>query len=175
MEEQEKDPEKSTIKEKEFTIKGLLLDPVNNSPIVILQDRADTTILPIWIGVFEANAIALELEHIETPRPMTHDLLRCLMEKLHVQLERIVVSDLREGTYYAEMHLLHQGKLMILDARPSDAIAMAVRTKARIFVHEDVIQKSRSFSIADRENWSEEDVKKWLESLSPDDLGKYTM
>jgi len=161
--------------EREFIIKGLLLDPVNNSPIVILQDIAETTVLPIWIGVFEANAIALEMEHVETPRPMTHDLIRSILGELSAQVERVVVTDLRDSTYYAEIHLRRQERLIVIDSRPSDALAIAVRTKAQIFVAEEVIRKSHSFSIQDRENWSEEDLKKWLESLSPEDLGKYTM
>lgn len=161
--------------EKEFIIKGLLLDPVSSSPIVILQDIAETTVLPIWIGVFEANAIALELERVETPRPMTHDLIKSIFNQFSAVVEKIVVTDLRENTYYAEIHLRQQGRQHVIDARPSDALAIAVRTNAHIYVTEEVVRKSRSFSITDRENWSEEDLKKWLEGLSPDELGKYTM
>jgi bifunctional DNase/RNase len=162
-------------KEIEFSIKGMILDPVNNSPVVILQDKAETTILPIWIGIFEANAIALELEHIETPRPMTHDLIRSLLQHLDTGVERIVVTDLLDSTYYAEIHLRHNGQSVVVDSRPSDALAVAIRMGARIFVAEEVIRKSRSFSIADRENWTEDDLKKWLENASPEDLGKYKM
>ena len=162
-------------KEVEFTIKGMILDPVNNSPVVILQDTGETTILPIWIGVFEANAIALELEHIETPRPMTHDLIRALLKQLSAAMEKIVVTDLVDSTYFAEIHLRHHGEPVVVDSRPSDALAVAIRMGARIFVNEEVIRKSRSFSIADRENWTEDDLKKWLENASPEDLGKYKM
>ena len=162
-------------KEIEFTIKGMILDPVNNSPVVILQDTAETTILPIWIGVFEANAIALELEHIETPRPMTHDLIRSLLKQLSAAMDKIVVTDLVDSTYFAEIHLKHHGESVIVDSRPSDALAVAIRMGARIFVNEEVIRKSRSFSIADRENWTEDDLKKWLENAAPEDLGKYKM
>lgn len=162
-------------KEIEFTIKGMILDPVNNSPVVILQDTAETTILPIWIGVFEANAIALELEHIETPRPMTHDLIRALLRQLSAAMEKIVVTDLVDSTYFAEIHLQHHGETVVVDSRPSDALAVAIRMGARIFVNEEVIRKSRSFSIADRENWTEDDLKKWLENAAPEDLGKYKM
>ena len=161
--------------EVEFTIKGMILDPVNNSPVVILQDTDDTTILPIWIGVFEANAIALELEHIETPRPMTHDLIRALLRQLSAAMEKIVVTDLVDSTYFAEIHLQHHGETVVVDSRPSDALAVAIRMGARIFVNEEVIRKSRSFSIADRENWTEDDLKKWLENAAPEDLGKYKM
>ena len=160
---------------REFMIKGLILDPVNNSPVVILQDKEETTILPIWIGVFEANAIAIELEHIETPRPMTHDLIRSLLKELAASVERIVVTDLLDSTYYAEIHLLADGRKFLVDSRPSDAMAIAVRMNAPIFVSSEVILKSQSFSIADKANWTEEDLKKWLEGLSPDDLGKYKM
>jgi bifunctional DNase/RNase len=162
-------------KEVEFTIKGMILDPVNNSPVVILQDTEETTILPIWIGVFEANAIALELEHIETPRPMTHDLIRALLKQLAAAMEKIVVTDLVDSTYFAEIHLVHHGEPVVVDSRPSDALAVAIRMGARIFVNEEVIRKSRSFSIADRENWTEDDLRKWLENASPEDLGKYKM
>jgi len=162
-------------KEIEFTIKGMILDPVNNSPVVILQDTEETTILPIWIGVFEANAIALELEHIETPRPMTHDLIRALLRQLSAAMDKIVVTDLVDSTYFAEIHLKHHGETVIVDSRPSDALAVAIRMGARIFVNEEVIRKSRSFSIADRENWTEDDLRKWLENASPEDLGKYKM
>ena len=162
-------------KEIEFTIKGMILDPVNNSPVVILQDTAETTILPIWIGVFEANAIALELEHIETPRPMTHDLIRSLLKQLSAAMDKIVVTDLVDSTYFAEIHLKHHGENVVVDSRPSDALAVAIRMGARIFVNEEVIRKSRSFSIADRENWTEDDLKKWLENAAPEDLGKYKM
>jgi len=160
---------------REFVIKGLILDPVNNSPVVILQDKAETTILPIWIGVFEANAIAIELEHIETPRPMTHDLIRSLLTELAASVERIVVTDLLDSTYYAEIHLVTEDRKFLVDSRPSDAMAIAVRMNAPIFVSAEVIRKSQSFSIADKENWTEEDLKKWLEGLSPDDMGKYKM
>ena len=160
--------------EKEFIIKGLILDPVNNSPIVILQDKDETVVIPIWIGIFEANAIAIEMEHIETPRPMTHDLIKSLLGHLSAEIEKIVINDLRENTYYAEIYLQSEGRMIIVDSRPSDALAIAVRVKAPIFVNQNVIEKSQNYSI-DKDKWSEEDLKKWLESLSPDDMGKYKM
>ena len=160
--------------EKEFIIKGLILDPVNNSPIVILQDKDETVVIPIWIGIFEANAIAIEMEHIETPRPMTHDLVKSLLNHLSASVEKIVINDLRENTYYAEIYLMSGGKLVVVDSRPSDAIAIAVRVKAPIFVARNVVEKSKNYAI-DKDKWSEEDLKKWLESLSPDDMGKYKM
>ena len=109
------------IRQIEFFIKGLILDPVNNSPVVILQDTAETTVLPIWIGVFEANAIALEMEHIEAPRPMTHDLIRSILSKLSAVLEKVVITDLVDSTYYAELHIRFNNQLQVVDSRPSDA------------------------------------------------------
>lgn len=161
--------------EREFIIKGLILDPVNSSPIVILQDREETTILPIWIGIFEANSIAIELEHIEIPRPMTHDLVKTILDNLSVVMEKVVVTDLRESTYYAEIFLRRGDETIVVDSRPSDALALAVRTGARILVVDGVVQKSRSFAIPDNESYSEEDLRKWLEGLSPEDMGKYEM
>ncbi|HOS99794.1 MAG TPA: bifunctional nuclease family protein [Acidobacteriota bacterium] len=163
------------IRQIEFFIKGLILDPVNNSPVVILQDTAETTVLPIWIGVFEANAIALEMEHIEAPRPMTHDLIRSILSKLSAVLEKVVITDLVDSTYYAELHIRFNNQLQVVDSRPSDALAVAIRVGAPVYVSEDVIRKSRSFSIADKQQWSEDDLKKWLEGLSPEDLGQYKM
>jgi len=160
---------------KEFLIKGLILDPTNNSPIVILQDTEGTTVLPIWVGVFEANAIALEMEHVETPRPMTHDLIRTILSTLTTKVVKIVVNDLRENTYYAEIYLHRDSQIFVVDARPSDALAVALRTGARIFVAKEVVQKSRMYSISEQQDWSEEELKKWLENVSPDDLGKYEM
>jgi len=161
------------IRQIEFFIKGLILDPVNNSPVVILQDTAETTVLPIWI--FEANAIALEMEHIEAPRPMTHDLIRSILSKLSAVLEKVVITDLVDSTYYAELHIRFNNQLQVVDSRPSDALAVAIRVGAPVYVSEDVIRKSRSFSIADKQQWSEDDLKKWLEGLSPEDLGQYKM
>jgi bifunctional DNase/RNase len=160
---------------KEFVIKGLILDPVNNSPIVILQDKDETVVLPIWVGIFEANAIALEMEHIETPRPMTHDLIRSLLSALGTEVKKIVVCDLRENTYYAEIYLHSGDRTIVVDSRPSDALAVALRTGAKIFVVDEVIQKSRLYSITDQREWSEEELKKWLENLTPEDMGKYEM
>jgi hypothetical protein len=159
------------IRQIEFFIKGLILDPVNNSPVVILQDTAETTVLPIWIGVFEANAIALEMEHIEAPRPMTHDLIRSILSKLSAVLEKVVITDLVDSTYYAELHIRFNNQLQVVDSRPSDALAVAIRVGAPVYV----ARKSRSFSIADKQQWSEDDLKKWLEGLSPEDLGQYKM
>ncbi len=160
--------------EREFKIKGLMMDPITNSPIVILQDAEKNTLLPIWVGIFEANAIALQIERIDTPRPMTHDLLKNILLQFEAEVEKIVVTELRENTFYALIHLRHGQERVTIDSRPSDAIALALRTDSPIFVTEEVINNSRSITL-DKENLDPEDVKKWLENLNPDDLGKYKM
>ncbi len=160
--------------EREFKIKGLMMDPITNSPIVILQDVEKNTLLPIWVGIFEANAIALQIERIDTPRPMTHDLIKNILIQFEAQVEKIVVTELRDNTFYALIHLRFQEELLTIDSRPSDAIALALRTDSPIFVTEEVINNSRSITL-DKENLDPEDVKKWLENLNPEDLGKYKM
>ncbi len=160
--------------EREFKIKGLMMDPITNSPIVILQDAEKNTLLPIWVGIFEANAIALQIERIDTPRPMTHDLLKNILLQFEAEVEKIVVTELRENTFYALIHLRHGEERVTIDSRPSDAIALALRTDSPIFVTEEVINNSRSITL-DKENLDPEDVKKWLENLNPEDLGKYKM
>lgn len=161
--------------EREFKIKGLMMDPITNSPIVILQDIEKNTLLPIWVGIFEANAIALQIERIDTPRPMTHDLLKNVLMNFEVEVEKIVVNNLHDNTFFASIYIsTDAGELMTIDSRPSDAIALALRTDAPIFVTEDVIQNSRNITL-DKENLDPEEVKDWLESLRPEDLGKYKM
>ena len=155
----------------EMQIKGLMVDPVTNMPIVILKDATESRVLPIWVGIFEANAIALKVEEIATPRPMTHDLLCSLLEALGAKVEKIVVSDLRDNTYFALLHLLVDGQPVTVDARPSDALALALRTGASIFVEEAVLDS------ADIEGGSTssdaERLKKWFENLDPDEFSKY--
>jgi bifunctional DNase/RNase len=155
-------------------IKGLMLDPASNVPIVILRDTQSQLFLPIWIGVFEANAIALRIEGVEPPRPMTHDLLRLVLEQLDATVEKIVISDLRESTFFAVIHLQHSGNLVTVDARPSDAIALALRANAPIFVLRSVLDKAQATDLATQAT-DEEKLKKWLEEISPEELGKYTM
>ena len=156
-----------------MSIKGLMLDPVSNSPIVVLKDDSDKFFLPIWVGIFEANAIALQLENITTPRPMTHDLLRNMISELNAQVTRIVINDLRESTFFAQIGLLIGGKTLELDARPSDAIALALRTEAPIFVAQSVLEQAQT--IAPEGDEPDEKMKKWFEGLGPEDLGKYKM
>lgn len=160
--------------EREFKIKGLMMDPVTNSPIVILQDVEKNTLLPIWVGIFEANAIALQIERIDTPRPMTHDLIKNILMQLNAEVEKIVVTELKENTFYALIHLRMDGEVVAIDSRPSDAIALALRTDSPIYVTEEVINSSRNITL-DKENLDPEDVKRWLENLNPEDLGKYKM
>ena len=155
-------------------IKGLMLDPASNVPIVILRDTQSQLFLPIWIGVFEANAIALRIEGVEPPRPMTHDLLRLVLEQLEATVEKIVISDLRESTFFAVIHLQHRGAPVTVDARPSDAIALALRANAPIFVLRSVLDKAQAADLATQAT-DEEKLKKWLEEISPEELGKYTM
>ena len=158
----------------EMTIKGLMVDPVTNMPIVILRDEASERVLPIWVGIFEANAIALQIENIETPRPMTHDLLRNVIANLNGAVEKIVVSDLKENTFYALIYVRIAEELVAVDARPSDAIALALRVSAPIYVEDDVIQNAKSIDFTPDKGDSER-LAKWLESLNTEDLGKYKM
>ncbi len=160
--------------DREFKIKGLIMDPLTNSPIVILQSVEKNTLLPIWVGIFEANAIALQIERIDTPRPLTHDLIKNILLQLDANVDKIVVTDLQGNTFYAVIHLRMNGDHITIDSRPSDAIALALRTDAPIFVTEEVINNSRNISL-EKENLDSEDIKKWLESLNPDDMGKYRM
>ncbi len=158
----------------EMKIKGLMVDPVTNMPIVILKDEAEERVLPIWVGIFEANAIALRIEDIETPRPMTHDLLRNLIESLQANVRKIVVTDLKDNTYFAQIHLDVDGGSQAIDARPSDAIALALRTEAPIYVEQDVLEQSSALD-ADGEPSDSERLRKWFENLDPDDFSKYEM
>jgi bifunctional DNase/RNase len=158
----------------EMTIKGLMVDPITNMPIVILRDKEGQRVLPIWVGIFEANAIALQIENISTPRPMTHDLLRNVIQDLKATVEKIVVCDLQENTFYALIYLSLNGDTLAIDARPSDAIALALRTRAPIFVEETVIDNAKTVDFSTEKTDSDR-LHKWLESLDPDDLGKYKM
>ena len=158
----------------EMTIKGLMVDPITNMPIVILKDKQGERVLPIWVGIFEANAIALQIENIATTRPMTHDLLRNIINDLEGHVERVVVSDLKENTFYAIIHLIVRGERVAIDARPSDAIALALRTRSPILVDEAVIDNAKNMDFT-AERADSDRLQKWLESLDPDELGKYKM
>lgn len=161
---------------------GLAIDPVTSSPIVILKDDTGKFSLPIWIGVMEASAIAMELENVKFSRPLTHDLIRNILQELNIAVEKIVVTDLRDNTYFAIIHVNMQGKNHKIDSRPSDAIAIALRTGSPIFVEEDVISKSQKLEMPmnlSKGGMSEEEYKKklaeLLEKLNPEDFGKYKM
>ena len=158
----------------QMTIKGLMIDPITNMPIIVLRDDEGQRILPIWVGVFEANAIALQIENVQTPRPMTHDLLRNVISDLNASVERIVVCGLKENTFYATIELAAPKGRLAIDARPSDAIALALRTSSPIFVEEEVIQDAKSLE-SSKESQDVGRLRRWLEGLSEEELGKYKM
>ena len=158
----------------EMTIKGLMIDPITNMPIVILKDNEGNRILPIWVGIFEANAIALQIENVFTPRPMTHDLLKNVLGDLEANVQKIVVCELKDNTFYAMIYLKRNGDVIAIDSRPSDAIALALRTKSPIFVEESVVESAKGIDLTNDEADSEK-LQKWLEGLDPEDLGKYKM
>lgn len=157
-----------------MTVRGIALDPITNMPIVILKDPEDRRALPIWVGIFEANAIALELEKVSTPRPMTHDLLKNILEGLGITVQQVIVNDLKENTFYATIELNRNGNVVTIDSRPSDAIALALRVNAPIFVTEKVVSQAKNIEVSeekeDTDRW-----KEWLENLKPEDFGKYKM
>jgi len=160
----------------EMTVRALMIDPITNMPIIVLRDQEGQRILPIWVGVFEANAIALQIENVETPRPMTHDLLKKVVDSLGGMVDRIVVCSLKENTFYASIYLETARGSVVIDARPSDAIALALRSEARIFVEEEVIVSSRS--VEKEKSHDQMDIgriQQWLEGLSEEELGKYKM
>ena len=160
--------------EVEMKIRGLMMDPVTNMPIVVLKDINGSTILPIWVGIYEANAIALEIEKVSTPRPMTHDLIKTLLLGLGTGIRKVVVSELREDTFYAVIWLDRDGDLISVDSRPSDALALALRLDCPIYVDELVLKNSqRSNAASDKIN--NEEWRRWLESLNDEDLGRYKM
>ena len=158
----------------EMSIKGLMVDPITNMPIVILKDKLGERVLSIWVGIFEANAIALQIENVATPRPMTHDLLRNIIADLDGSVDRIVVSDLKDNTFFAIIHLTVRGERIAVDARPSDAIALALRTRSPILVDETVIDNAKTVDFT-AEPGDNARLQKWLESLDPEELGKYKM
>ena len=157
----------------EMKIKGLMIDPVSNMPIIILKNGDGQSVLPIWVGIFEANAIAMQLEEIVSPRPMTHDLLKNVIEGLEAEVKRVVITDLKENTFFASIHLERGGADLAVDARPSDAMALALRAAAPIFVDPSVLSKSESSD--DPVAGETERLRRWLETVDPEELGKYEM
>jgi len=160
--------------EVEMKIRGLMMDPVTNMPIVVLKDLSGNTILPIWVGIYEANAIALEIEKVSTPRPMTHDLIKILLHGLGTGIRKVVVSELKDDTFYAVIWLDKDGDLISVDSRPSDALALALRLDCPIYVEETVLKSSKA-SAASADTVTTEDTRRWLESLNDEDLGPYKM
>jgi len=158
----------------EMKIRGLMMDASTNTPIVILKDLAGNAVLPIWVGMYEANAIAFEIEKVATPRPMTHDLIKQVLIGCNANLVKVVVSELRDDTFYAELWLDREGEPMMLDARPSDALALALRLDCPIFVDDEVLKTSR-IAAAAADPSSSEELRRWLENLGEDDSGQYKM
>ena len=158
----------------EMKIKGLMIDPVSNMPIIILKNPDGKTVLPIWVGIFEANAIAMQLESVVSPRPMTHDLLKNIIEGLRAQVEQVVITDLRDNTFFAVIHLIRDGERFAIDARPSDAMALALRTSSPIHVESQVLHKSEGGG-GEGESDHAERLRRWLETVDPEELGQYEM
>lgn len=159
---------------KEMKLSGLIMDSTTNAPVIILKDLENKDVISIWIGLLEASAIAVELEKIDLPRPMTHDLVRNVLNRLNIKVLKVEIADLRDNTFYAYIHLGMDGKTFTIDARPSDAIAIALRTKSPIYVEEDVIKKSKKMdleSIKEAEKTDESnELKDLLEKMTPDDF-----
>jgi len=160
--------------EVEMKIRGLMMDPVTNMPIVVLKDVSGSALLPIWVGIYEANAIALEIEKVATPRPMTHDLIKSVLLGLSTGIRKVVVNDLKDDTFYALIWLERNGELISIDSRPSDALALALRLDCPIFVEEEVLKSSKlTGPVSEKVN--NEELRKWLENLNDEDLGRYKM
>lgn len=159
----------------EVRIRGLMMDPATNMPIVVLKEVGSDTVMPIWVGIFEANAIAIEIEKLAAPRPMTHDLLRNLIRYLNAELERIVITEIKDETFHAILWLKQDGERLTIDARPSDAIALALRADCPIFVSEHVLQMAKLNTAGPPEGPTAEQLRTWLEGLNDDDLGRYKM
>ena len=161
--------------EVEMKIRGLMMDPVTNMPIVILRDVSGNSVLPIWVGVYEANAIALEIEKVSTPRPMTHDLIKTLLLGLDAGIQKVVVNELKDDTFFAVIWIQRNGELISVDSRPSDALALALRLDCPIYVDDSVLKSSKlANTVADRMSTNQE-MRRWLESLGDEDLGRYKM
>jgi uncharacterized protein len=159
----------------EVRIRGVMMDPATNMPIVVLKDVASESVMPIWVGIFEANAIAIEIEKMASPRPMTHDLARNLIQSLNASLDRVVITELRDNTFLAVLWIKHENELITVDARPSDAIAMAMRADCPIFVAEEVMQAAKLNTTDPAEGPTAEQLRNWLEGLNDEDLGRYKM
>jgi bifunctional DNase/RNase len=159
----------------EVRIRGLMMDPATNMPIVVLKDVASETVMPIWVGIFEANAIANEIEKASGSRPMTHDLARNLIHHLNGSLERIVITELKDDTFFAMLWLRQGNESITVDARPSDAIALALRADCPIYVSEQVMQSAKLNTSGPSEGPTADQFRGWLEGLNDEDMGRYKM
>jgi bifunctional DNase/RNase len=159
----------------EVRIRGLMMDPATNMPIIVLKDVASDTVMPIWVGFFEAKAISDEIEKLAAARPMTHDLTRNLIHHLNCRLERVVITELRDDTFFATLWLRQQDEPITMDARPSDAIALALRADCPIYVAEQVMQQAKLSTSGPPEGPTAEQLRGWLEGLNDEDLGRYKM
>jgi len=160
--------------EVEMKIRGLMMDPVTNMPIVILKDSGTDTVLPIWVGVYEANAIALEIEKVSTPRPMTHDLIKNVLTGLDAAVHKVVVTELKDDTFYAVIWLEREGRVISIDSRPSDALALALRVDCPIFVDDEVLKNSKLAANLSAKS-TDEELRKLLEGMNDEALGRYKM
>ncbi len=155
----------------EMVVHGVTLDPVSQMPIVVLRAKDnEEVLLPIWIGIFEADSIVRQLQNIEPPRPMTYELMKSIIENMGARLEKVVINDLRDSTYYAELHILQGNNLIVIDSRPSDAINLALRFDAPVFVEEEVLEKSKVPK--PEEDEEKEKLREWLENIKPEDFEK---
>jgi len=159
----------------EVRIRGLMMDPATNMPIVVLKDVASDTVMPIWVGIFEANAIAFEIEKVSAPRPMTHDLARNLMRHLNAEVEKVVITEIKDETFYAVIWLKQGNEPIAVDSRPSDAIALALRADCPIYVAEHVMQSAKLNTTGPADGPTAEQLRSWLEGLNDEDLGRYKM
>jgi hypothetical protein len=159
----------------EVRIRGLMMDPTTSMPIVVLKDVASEAVMLIWVGIFEANAIALELEKVAVPRPITHDLTRNLIRHLNAKLERVIITELKDDTFLAALWLRQGNEPMVIDARPSDAIALALRADCPIYVTDQVMQSAKLNTAGPAEGQTAEQLRGWLEGLNDEDLGRYKM
>jgi len=159
----------------EVRIRGLMMDPATNMPIVVLKDVASDTVMPIWVGIFEANAIAIEIEKVSAPRPMTHDLTRNLVRHLNAELEKVVITEIKDETFYAVIWLKQGNEPVAVDSRPSDAIALALRADCPIYVAEHVMQSAKLNTTGPADGPTAEQLRSWLEGLNDEDLGRYKM
>jgi bifunctional DNase/RNase len=158
----------------EMKVKGLMWDPVSRMPIVILRTQEGESLLPIFVGLFEANAIAQQLDGSVSPRPMTHDLLGNMIDALHARVDRVVITDLKDNTFFAIIHLERNGERLAIDARPSDAMALALRVKVPILVEDAVLERSSATGDEGQVDEAER-LRRWLETVDPEELGRYEM